>query len=844
MDESAGTATGNAASPGNNSGHVKEATPAATEEASPATVADVLATVYVPAELVIEQLDEDLDYDSLAPYFIDATEEKKQVEIEAKRLIDVTLNPDTPLVLNECQRLGRGDLVGYTCLTILAKTLINVKVICRADNDGISLVHAPLGHTAQDFRELIRRVRNTSTGAEMNERLRLKKEPGSDDPVWASPGELAEDAGALLDLVTGYIARYATQVARGNSWRDQQLGALAKFTAKAKVLLQDVSGSAVTALRNADLALASFEATYGKGAADGARQEEDKEEDEGHAVYRRFAATLENVDGSEMSYARSALYRVNQQRARVGVMEALDYVLMSLLPGNLHPGFGVTEYEVCGVVMETGFQDFQTLLFQDRDFEYTSTSEAYQLNFAHPAFRMLDALISHLIKERNERPPRTTSIGRASALRTAESSGTKTILEWSFSESLAGKKKLVHENGTSATPAPPNSAARESMARPTGKRTLELVTMSEIMTVMVPLALASPVVSARYKRFLDMFYLTLDSSDVVRPFAEGPFNAFVRLYTNDFEAARKQRFPPDVLQLADAVNTGLFSRTSLLDANVGGTTASGSGDGALLPIREEARRRQRVSKLAEAHELMSSWIYTESAVVVPCGLYVWLVVISAAILVGGGLAIGLTIQDRLTGVDPFNITMYAWALAALLLLICKARLVEEWAWSDFLHRRVKCRSVSELHAVTGIHDQLIIAKLLHDEKDSILMTRGPFNAVFLSKSDAGFSIDVPVQNKTLLLSGLVMIKVETPLGHALVCLDVRRGTELKIIAHREVGTNKERLMCQSIEKLAQAASSNVPGGGPSPQLKFPLKSGTLEWRKVEGVYNVLEASFI
>lgn len=367
----------------------------------------------------------------------------------------------------------------------------------------------------------------------------------------------------------------------------------------------------------------------------------------------------------------------------------------------------------------------------------------------------------------------------------------------------------------------------------TQSETCVLHTMREIITVMVPLALATPVVSGAYKHYLDMSYLTNDSNDVVRPFAERPFQAFVRLYTNDFEVARKQRFPGDVLQLAAAVGSGIFSRTSLLNGH-------GGYDGRVGGDNNNTFSRNR--RLEDTNELMDSWVYTEDAVVVKCGLYVWLVTLGATILVCGGLAIGLTIQDRLTGVDPFNITVYAWALAAFMVLVCKAVLVENWSWSDFLHRRVKCRSVSELRAVTGINDQLIIAKLLHDEQDSVLNTRGPFNIVFRRKStdgSSGFAINVPIQNKTLLLSGLVMIKVETPLGHSLVCFDVRRGTELSVVEHREVGNDTERLICQNIGKMGYAGVNN---GTTAPRLR--LKTGKLEWRKVEGVYNVLDAAFV
>jgi hypothetical protein len=105
-------------------------------------------------------------------------------------------------------------------------------------------------------------------------------------------------------------------------------------------------------------------------------------------------------------------------------------------------------------------------------------------------------------------------------------------------------------------------------------------------------------------------------------------------------------------------------------------------------------------------------------------------------------------------------------------LACNSLQVKDWTWNDFLHRRARCCLVSQLHAVTGINEQLIIAKLLHDERgSSVLKIRGPYNSVFLKHSTDGFSIDRPIYMATLLLSGLTLLKVVTPRGHALVCLD-------------------------------------------------------------------------
>jgi len=137
-------------------------------------------------------------------------------------------------------------------------------------------------------------------------------------------------------------------------WRSQQLGALAKFTAKMKFLLGDISNHASVALNNAHIAIATFEATYG----DDLKQDGTAEEEDPNAVFRRFASTL-TEDPARVDNIRDVRRRVNEQRARVRLRETLNYILASLLPKDRHHGFSVTEYEVCGVVIETGFHDFQ-----------------------------------------------------------------------------------------------------------------------------------------------------------------------------------------------------------------------------------------------------------------------------------------------------------------------------------------------------------------------------------------------------------------------------------------------------------------------------------------------------
>ena len=88
----------------------------------------------------------------------------------------------------------------------------------------------------------------------------------------------------------------------------------------------------------------------------------------------------------------------------------------------------------------------------------------------------------------------------------------------------------------------------------------------------------------------------------------------------------------------------------------------------------------------------------------------------------------------------------------------KSLLVENWPWQDFVLGQVVCRSDSELHTVTRIPEQDIIAYLLAYEYNTILDTRGPYNKIFERRGTSGFSIDVKPTLRTWLISGVIVVR--------------------------------------------------------------------------------------
>ncbi len=165
---------------------------------------------------------------------------------------------------------------------------------------------------------------------------------------------------------------------------------------------------------------------------------------------------------------------------------------------------------------------------------------------------------------------------------------------------------------------------------------------------------------------------------------------------------------------------------------------------------------------------MDTWVFSETSVTVQCREYIAIIIIICSAILFGGIAIPFAVRKRITGVDPFQITNFTWLIIGSILILAKGRYVNEWPWHDFIHGCVVCRKVSDLAGVTGVRAQTVLAKLLHNERQTTLITRGPYNGMFLRKADhsaLGFSIDVPVHSRTMFLSGFTIFKIRGDLGN-------------------------------------------------------------------------------
>lgn len=195
-----------------------------------------------------------------------------------------------------------------------------------------------------------------------------------------------------------------------------------------------------------------------------------------------------------------------------------------------------------------------------------------------------------------------------SPLGTPESSELTTTVEWAYADS------------SDPSCAPPGSDGFDPCdLSKLPRMEVALHFMDDIITIMVPLVMTSPIFVSNFTDFRTMMALS-DPSGRVCSFQEGQFSAFFRMYTDQFEKIRPQR---DTMHLLQAVRGGFFSRCSLMTGSSLKSTASAP------PAN---RKHKIVSRFHERIEEMNSWIIDENSVTVHCGLFVGSVIAGALLL--------------------------------------------------------------------------------------------------------------------------------------------------------------------------------------------------------------------
>lgn len=707
---------------------------------------------------------------------------------EAARLHAVVIDPEQPVRMGKSRYLAskETDDAAYRRLSEMSQTIFTAFSLCLLDNECINIRTCKALANRGRLRKYVEQALVAS---------RAVKEFSSED----EEDQWLEAIFLLVDYISAVIARLVSQMATGPFWIENVLAVLVARVAKMKFLLCDIVASASRAVLSGDEALEAS-----KQDQDASADLEDADDECEEALRILDASRKDGLTSDEEAEVVS--FCINQNKFRSGLNTAFRYILQSLRLMNLS-GLPSTTYEMCLVAYKIGFEDFKTVLYQDRDLEYSASSDLDILNTTQVAMVILDQALGEL-QETNNRP-----VGPED----------KTIVEWKYCED-----------------ADIQPASDQAQFQP---KSMPLYTLADVVTAMVPLVVTSPIFLSSFTNFRTMMALTGNAQEVVQTSQGTQFSAFCRLYTREFDKEAESR---KVMRLSEAFRNGRFSFCQLvLDEKASGRLwpmlcGSSPGRGRAVANKDVADEAKKA--LDRCCQKMDRWVVDRTSVTVPSRRYVSTVMLIAMVLCGGGLGLGFTVGERISGVDPFDLASYNWVLAAFFILACKAVRVESWAWSDFLRWRVRCRSVSELAATTSVDDQVIIARLLHDDcGDGILQTSGPFNSVFRRQTGEGqgFSIDRPIHLATLTLSGLTLLKVVTPRGNAVVCLDHRRGTDLATVLHQG-GQDKQRLVCDDVSQRIKDNGGTMHWKdwlGPRQTKLHLTKAEHFKWKRVQGLYD-------
>ncbi|KAL4947950.1 hypothetical protein BDW69DRAFT_177416 [Aspergillus filifer] len=751
-------------------------------------------------------------YDLLR-YEVDEEQQKRLWKAEIRRLIATMESPlEFTAASATLQRVSRG---AYEALADLADQIWSVLNIIELDVQCVMAENYPPLFNRNSFQKAHRVLDYLQESDEDQNRDNENK--NNSEALRATPDDLFH----LVNYMTEVMARVLCGSAHGDLWHNHVIAGLAQIATKVKILSRKPAEFAQRSMIEAsgidvhvpdrDRNPVHQQGRSGSGGGDERPGDQPGSHPTLDAILPSLVSGRRDGDKSSKPASRAEetrdMYFLSLSRFQISLMEVFKSVVVPLRDVPRANKMPVTSYELCAVVYETGFDRCRTLLFQDEDGEFLGTSNPDNVAISSPVFEILHQTIKQI--KRHAPPDRKKNESRLSVVVEGESAEGEKEEERNRDELIETTISWSYSSNNFANSAPEK---------------LQLQSMSAVIMLMVPFHLVRPKAVDMIKDFIAMIILTEVTHNAIVPCPQSRFHAFFTLTTGEY-AKNYQKYA-----------THTASPLAKAAMKVSGLVSSATGDPKLAlaasakdptPTQGLVMPSERTIKEADAQ--MHNWVFEEKGVVVKCEAYVLSVMFICGSLVCGGIAIGLTVNDRIPAVDPFNLTSYCWVFAAFVLLVAKSIRVRDWPWRDFLYRRVVCRSVSELSVVTGVDEQLIVAKVLEEEAYTLLETRGPYNCVFDRRSDDGFSIDVPITLETMLFIGLVMVQVRSPRGNSLVCLDVRRNTEYAWIPQRNIASRDREYITS--DKMPDGAdqAGGIQG--------YVLKRDKLEWAHIIGIYS-------
>ncbi|KAK0620604.1 hypothetical protein B0T14DRAFT_521803 [Immersiella caudata] len=691
-------------------------------------------------------------FDDISRYDISEAQEDALWRLEAERLLAAVSDFNKPLQFESPLPSWPINKVEFENLSELGNQALHCLSICSHDNQ--LLLFDSYRDRFEPRTYLRARSILSSAFIPSDENTNAKgRRQGRECPADLNIHDLTyEIFCAMVDYTTAILARFALQGIPIEFWHTRALAGLAKTSAKMKYLFSDLEKLALQSLDDGQDLLAKTEVISALGSRgpvldivgpDGRPFQVRESEGRGDSDAMDVHHLLNREEASSTVYF--------QEMAMIGswTIDALRAIFF-FFQHIRASGYRADAFDICALVYKAGTTGLMTLVCQDRSGELTGSSSREYSRLSYAGFKMLSQVANEL-----NRSVVQASTNKAEGPADVPRSHEGASLIFDFEE----------EDATRIEPRP-----RESL------RT-RIATMGDLASALVPLLCTQPI---QLNNLVWAMEIVTRVSSVTHTIN---YNALRGRKYVVFASLRTDAYERDIQPTLEDSDTRPLSR-SLIAQNRLHTydyredRSTKVWDG--LPVTEKSDLiLESEKKLHQLEEQFQRWTIEEKAVVVPKAQYVVMLMIVCSVLVISGIMIGVFLGSRLEGVDPFNITVFLWVLAGFILLASKSVLVSDWPWRDFLRLRVPCRSISELQGVTGVDPQEILEYLLSMELYTILITKGPYNKPFARRSEDGgdgFSIDVKIQLKTLMASGIIMVKVAGRQGLGLICLDLRRGS--------------------------------------------------------------------
>ncbi|KAK1833057.1 hypothetical protein QBC39DRAFT_370540 [Podospora conica] len=698
-------------------------------------------------------------------------------EREARRLVRVANSTGPVLVQGSDDMFGPATKEGYLRLHRLGRKLIRSFQICQHDAAVIATEH--LG-SKQEY----------VSCADLQSRLLSNFDISSGDERFTG-FQSTTDADtdrcyhAVVNYMTAIFVRVILQTVRGEYWVNHLVAVVARLAAKVKVIGTDLPRAVEQSLQKATDARIRIHQRAIREGRYAITRPDSYGGDEEIVKERTFAQAGESTRYFlEMDTLYNFTIRV--------LVSALDEFAVS---NTMAPA--TDDFESSVALYESFITAEQVLLCEQRDGGIGAASDVGITQAFTAGFQVCLQAWEALAKKPVD--PSTTSW---------------TSVQWKWSRVDEATGALLPENR---------------------QGTVKLSSMKSVIAAAVPYSLISGASTAALATLVDM--LLFDSGGYHRTsvvLINQPnvvCTAMVR--TSTYESRR-----PGNVTDRDALPV---SETYLLQKRAVVNLGTGLDSGSLAPSPLMKRRREvqptlqdretTKETLESVKKKMDTWVLDDNVIMVPYKRYAWGWIAVSTMLVMGGLVVGFVVGDRIDAVDPFNISLFCWAVAAFLLVVAKAIRVEQWPWSSFLRGECPCRSVSEVVAVTGVNPQVLLAILLRLDSRIYLKTRGPFNVFFLRRShdNTGFSIDVPIRCSTAMEGGLIPIKVLMGGGPRLVFVHSHSWATYNVAAH--ASRYEGRVYCRDVTH-----ASSWEAGVPWYRLSILGEDERLHTSRVLGVF--------